>query len=186
MVRRVHRARRVWAVVAHAARLPFRPTTFARVLVVDALHHFDAQELALAELATVLCQGGRLVIEEPDIERAAIKCLAVGERLLGMRSRFLPAEKLASLLASQGLEVSVVRGRNFALWVNGDKEDSPTKTVPGQVESDRRAVTKNPSGVPTETGVREELPRVSDKSDTLARGRMGRRRLSVSGSEKLA
>ncbi|MBC7187305.1 MAG: methyltransferase domain-containing protein [Calditrichaeota bacterium] len=134
MVRRARRAQRVWAVVADAARLPFRPTTFARVLVVDALHHFADQELAIAELAAVLCRGGRLVVEEPDIERLAVKCLAVGEKLLGMRSRFLSAEKLAFLLASQGLEVSVVRGQSFGIWVNGDRLDAPGQSArPGLV-----------------------------------------------------
>ncbi|MCR4438240.1 MAG: methyltransferase domain-containing protein [bacterium] len=136
MVRRVPRGRRVWAVVADAARLPFRPATFARVLAVDALHHFAAQELAINELAAVLGGGGRLVIEEPDISRLAIKCLAVGERLLGMRSGFLPGEKLASLLSSQGLDVTVVRGRSFVVWVNGDKEEARGEILPGRVSSD--------------------------------------------------
>ncbi len=121
MARRVPRGRRVWAVVADGAHLPFRRAVFARALVVDAFHHFRQQEMVLAELARVLKVGGRIVIEEPDIDKALVKCVALGERLLGMGSRFLPAARLAELMAAQLLIVDTDQGRNFAMWVVGEK-----------------------------------------------------------------
>lgn len=121
MARRVRREQRVWAVVADGAHLPFRPAVFARALVVDAFHHFRQQEMVMAELARALKVGGRLVIEEPDIEKALVRCVALGEKLLGMGSRFLPAARLAQLMASQYFMVDVDQGRSFAVWVVGER-----------------------------------------------------------------
>lgn len=64
---------RLLPVQGHAERLPFPDAAFARVLVVDALHHFHNQRQAVHELARVLQPGGRLVIEEPDINRLSGK-----------------------------------------------------------------------------------------------------------------
>ncbi|MGQ9852832.1 MAG: class I SAM-dependent methyltransferase [Candidatus Oleimicrobiaceae bacterium] len=130
MARRVRRQQRVWAVVADGAHLPFRPAVFARALVVDAFHHFRQQEMAMAEVARVLTVGGRLVIEEPDIEKALVRCVALGEKLLGMGSHFLPAARLAQLMASQCLTVSVDQGRSFAMWVVGQKVLEPAGSPP--------------------------------------------------------
>ena len=52
---------------SHTERLPFADGAFDRVLVVDALHHFANQRQAISEIARVLKTGGRVVIEEPDI-----------------------------------------------------------------------------------------------------------------------
>ncbi|OQY37129.1 MAG: hypothetical protein B6243_01300, partial [Anaerolineaceae bacterium 4572_5.2] len=64
----------------HVERFPFPDNSFDRALVVDALHHFHNQEQAIAELVRVLKKGGRLVIEEPDIHRFAIKLVALAEK----------------------------------------------------------------------------------------------------------
>lgn len=104
-----------------AERLPFADDTFDRILVVDALHHFDDQGLALAELIRVLRPGGRLVIEEPDPERWAGRLIAWGERLLGMGSRFYPAPAIAAMAHACGAAARVVYASHLMYWVIVDK-----------------------------------------------------------------
>ncbi len=105
------------AVCTPAERLPFPDGAFARVLAVDALHHFRDAADAAAEMARVLAPGGRLLIEEFDRSRAVVRWLALGETLLGMGSRFLRTQDIRELLEGQGLKVQVFAGPRLATWV---------------------------------------------------------------------
>ena len=51
-----------------AEALPFATSSVDRIYIVDAFHHFADQTLAASELVRVLRPGGRMVIEEPDIQ----------------------------------------------------------------------------------------------------------------------
>lgn len=124
MLRKGKLVPKVYRVAADAAHLPFRPASFACALVVDALHHFPRQEETIAELVTVLASGGRVVVEEPDIARSVVKVLVWVERLMRMRSRFLPATSIADNLAARGLDVHIRRGSSFAVWVTGRKDNA--------------------------------------------------------------
>ncbi len=111
--------------VAHALveQLPFADGLFARILVVDAFHHFHDHERAARELWRVLRPGGRLLIEEPNIERWPVKLVALGEKLLLMRSRFFRAGELRRLFSRQPDARVAVRtdGDPFSLQVIVDK-----------------------------------------------------------------
>lgn len=93
---------------ARVEALPFASGSVERILVVDAFHHFGDHLKAALEMMRVLRQGGRLVVEEPDVSHWAVKFIALGERLLFMRSRFYGLGDLASLLAEAGGKISVV------------------------------------------------------------------------------
>ena len=108
-------------VQSYVERLPFPDSSFNRVFVVDAFHHFEDHEAAVGELVRVLAVGGRLVIEEPDIRRFAVKLVALAEKLGRMRSHFLPAEAIASKLARHGLEPHLACRRGFTICVVADK-----------------------------------------------------------------
>jgi len=54
-------------VCSHTETLPFPDETFARVIMVDALHHVCNQRHTVDELWRVLQPGGCIVIEEPDV-----------------------------------------------------------------------------------------------------------------------
>ncbi|NPV66660.1 MAG: class I SAM-dependent methyltransferase [Anaerolineae bacterium] len=94
--------------LGHAEALPFPAGAFARILVVDAFHHFYRHAEAASELWRVLAPGGRLVILEPNIARWPVRLVALGEKLLLMRSRFFNAAALEALIGRQaGAQIRV-------------------------------------------------------------------------------
>lgn len=76
------------AVNAHSEMLPFCDGAFDRIIMVDAFHHVSDQRQTFGEIWRTLAPGGRLVIEEPDIQHWVVKLIALGEKLLLMRSQF--------------------------------------------------------------------------------------------------
>jgi demethylmenaquinone methyltransferase/2-methoxy-6-polyprenyl-1,4-benzoquinol methylase len=104
------------AVGALAERLPFCNGTFERVIMVDALHHVAEQPSVLVELWRLVAPGGRLVVEEPDLRRLAVKVIALAEKLALMRSHFVSAEWIAERLSQPANSVRVVRHGHTA-WV---------------------------------------------------------------------
>lgn len=111
----------LWPVRARTENLPFADRSFDRVLVVDALHHFQEPQQALQELRRVLKPGGCLVIEEPDIHRFAVKGVALIEKWLLMRSHFYPADEIRDRLTSLGLSARIEADGGYFVWVIGEK-----------------------------------------------------------------
>ncbi len=124
MLRVARRRSNLLPVQALAEHLPFVDEAFDRIIIVDALHHFIDAAAAIREAARVLRRGGRLVIEEPDIRRWPVRGIALLERLIGLRSRFLPGEHIRELMEAAGLQArEYVDPRSFRLWVVGHKEE---------------------------------------------------------------
>ncbi len=97
-----------------AERLPFADGAFDRIVMVDTFHHLHDQHVAAKETLRVLRPGGRLVIEEPDIRRWSVKWIALGERLLLMRSRFHSIADLARVFEEAGARiVAIEEGRDL-------------------------------------------------------------------------
>jgi demethylmenaquinone methyltransferase/2-methoxy-6-polyprenyl-1,4-benzoquinol methylase len=110
-------------VQATSERLPFADELFDRVVVVDALHHFANQALALSELARVTKAGGRIVVAEPDIRHTWVKLMALGEKLALMRSHFHTPAHIQLMLVGAGLAAQVVADGHGGAWIVGDKPD---------------------------------------------------------------
>jgi len=103
--------------------LPFPDDCFSRILVVDAFHHFHNQTRAAQELVRILSSQGRLVVQEPNVKRWAVKAVALGERLLLMRSRFSGLEELIDLFERGGGRVIASQEEDHYLWLILERSD---------------------------------------------------------------
>lgn len=98
-------------------QLPFPSGAFDRIIMVDALHHVRDQQQTLNEMWRVLAPGGKMVIEEPDIQNFVVKLIALGEKLLLMRSHFVKPELIAEMCRfDQKIMVEIHRYRGNA-WI---------------------------------------------------------------------
>jgi ubiquinone/menaquinone biosynthesis C-methylase UbiE len=103
------------AIRGQAEWLPFSDGAFARILVVDAFHHLQDQQRAAVALLRVLAPSGRIVIEEPNVERAAVRLIALAEKLALMRSHFHPPPAVQQIFRAAGGKVRLVR-QGMSFW----------------------------------------------------------------------
>ncbi len=108
MLRQAHR-KGLPVVCGEAEHLPFVRGAFARILMVDTFHHLRDQRRAAAELLRVLAPGGWLVMEEPNVERLPVWLIALGEKLLLMRSHFRSPRAVQRIFEAAGGRVHLER-----------------------------------------------------------------------------
>ena len=101
-------------VCSHSESLPFADNFFERVIMVDALHHVIDQSSSAHEMLRVLKPGGRIIIEEPDINVFGVKLIALAEKLLLMRSHFLSPLQIASLFPDGNTDIV---SKDSSAWV---------------------------------------------------------------------
>jgi demethylmenaquinone methyltransferase/2-methoxy-6-polyprenyl-1,4-benzoquinol methylase len=106
---------------AQAEMLPFPEETFSRVIVVDALHHFRDQRGAVLDLIRVLRNGGRLLIQEPDINFWQVKMIAFAEKLALMGSRFYAPVAIKQMAESFGCRAQISAGDKLSSWIIVEK-----------------------------------------------------------------
>jgi demethylmenaquinone methyltransferase/2-methoxy-6-polyprenyl-1,4-benzoquinol methylase len=104
-------------------RLPFADATFDRILLVDAFHHVKDQRVAIRELLRVLKPSGRLVIEEPDVRRLPVRCVALLEKLFLMRSHFKSPNAMMTMISELGGCPTLVHEDHFRAWIVVHRRD---------------------------------------------------------------
>lgn len=115
------------AVQTHSEILPVRDGAFDRIIIVDALHHVLDQHQTLNEIWRTLAPGGRLIIEEPDIQNFAVKLIALGEKILLMRSKFLKPKKILKMCDFEDIYHRELVSEKGIAWVIIDKNPSQNK-----------------------------------------------------------
>jgi len=70
-----------------------------------------------------LAPGGRVVIEEPDITHLGVRLVALGEKLLLMRSQFRAPQFIQRLFQAQSGRVRVER-QAYTAWVIVEKPEA--------------------------------------------------------------
>ncbi|MBN1287909.1 MAG: class I SAM-dependent methyltransferase [Anaerolineae bacterium] len=108
---------------ARVQQLPFADDSFERIIAVDAWHHFGDQPGAARDLVRVLKPGGRLVIEDFNIDKLPVKLGALSENLLLMRSRFQNPRTMREMFAPvPGARVTVHDDHPVNYWVVVEKQ----------------------------------------------------------------
>ena len=111
------REKGIRSIYSQSEMLPFRGQIFERIIMVDTLHHVRDQQQTLNEMWRLLAPGGKLIIEEPDIHHFAVKLIALGEKLLLMRSHFLTHQKILEMCQfSKEATVDLLRENGIA-WI---------------------------------------------------------------------
>jgi ubiquinone/menaquinone biosynthesis C-methylase UbiE len=110
-----------WSVLGSVQALPFRRGTILRILVVDALHHFEDQRESVRNLLDTLAPGGILLIEEPDISRLPVKLIALLEKLALMDSHMHTAEDIRRMGDVPGVTSRIFRKEKNAVWITMEK-----------------------------------------------------------------
>lgn len=62
------------------------------------------------------------MVEEPNIETLPIKLLALGERLMWMRSRFYSLADMQGMFEAAGGRVTIERDHVYNAWVIVEKQ----------------------------------------------------------------
>ncbi len=107
---------------ASSEYLPFVEGIADRVIIVDALHHVSDQERSIKEIYRLTKENGKIIIEEPDINHWIVKFIAIMEKLLLMRSKFLsPEEIVATIEDLSGVETKIHHSKGVA-WIVVDKK----------------------------------------------------------------
>ncbi len=102
---------------SQSEKLPFDDETFDRVIIVDAFHHVLNQQKTLGEMWRVLKAGGKMVIEEPDIKNFYVKLIAIGEKLLFMRSKFKSPEKIVDMCQFEDHASHEIQRKDGIAWI---------------------------------------------------------------------
>ncbi|MDY6847410.1 MAG: methyltransferase domain-containing protein [Chloroflexota bacterium] len=102
---------------SNSERLPFRDDSIQRIIMVDAFHHVRNQQETLQEMWRVLEQDGLIIIEEPDINYFYVKLIALGEKILMMRSHFVSPSRIAELGYFDGHASVDIKRRKGNAWI---------------------------------------------------------------------
>ena len=86
-------------VLGYAEKIPFPDNYFDKIVVVDALHHFQDLNSVLLELKRVLKDGGKIIVEEVIPKSFFGRFLVLAEKIAFMKSTFYSPDELHNIFA---------------------------------------------------------------------------------------
>ncbi|MBE0410684.1 MAG: class I SAM-dependent methyltransferase, partial [Anaerolineales bacterium] len=110
------------SVCSKTESLPFDNNSFDRIVMVDALHHVYDQHLTAQEMWRLVKPGGRIIIEELNINVLSVKLIALFEKLALMRSKFFSPERIASFFPDKESQIRIENERHNT-WIIVDKQN---------------------------------------------------------------
>lgn len=102
--------------------LPFPDNYFDRVMVIDALHHFSDQELVIIELFRVTKPGGKILVEEPDINKFSVKLIAIAEKLALMGSHIHSPLEIKKMMDPYSENIQIKMDDRISAWIIAEKK----------------------------------------------------------------
>ncbi|HEY62708.1 MAG TPA: class I SAM-dependent methyltransferase [Anaerolineae bacterium] len=120
MLKEANKKPRLQPLCASSEEIPIKDNSIERLIMIDAMHHVKNQDATAKEMWRILKPKGRLIIEEPDIRLRGIKLLAIGEKLLMMRSRFLSSEKIEMLFNYPNASIREMQD-GYNVWIIVEK-----------------------------------------------------------------
>jgi len=87
--------------------LPFEDTSFDKVIMVDAFHHFANQEKAVTEVRRVLKEGGVVILQEMNTQTLYGRFANIVENVAGITHKFHTPDGLSRIWNSKGFESKV-------------------------------------------------------------------------------
>lgn len=107
-------------VCSKTEEMPFPDYSFDRIVMVDTLHHVINQVETAQEMWRLVKPGGKIVIEELNIENFGVKLVAIAEKIALMRSRFLSGKQIAEFFYNKGSQVTI-EYEGYNIWVIVEK-----------------------------------------------------------------
>lgn len=107
-------------VCSKTEEMPFPDYSFDRIVMVDTLHHVINQVKTAQEMWRLVKPGGKIVIEELNIENFGVKLVAIAEKIALMRSRFLSGKQIAEFFYNKGSQVTI-EYEGYNIWVIVEK-----------------------------------------------------------------
>ncbi len=113
----VSKLKGISTIQSQSERLPFAEELFDRIIMVDVFHHVEDQQQTLNEMWRLLAPGGKIVIEEPDIKNISVKLIALGEKILLMRSHFQKPETIIEMCQFSKEAKFTIHRKNGIAWI---------------------------------------------------------------------
>jgi ubiquinone/menaquinone biosynthesis C-methylase UbiE len=109
----------VKCLMSKAEQLPFENGYFDKIIIIDAIHHFDNLEKVLAEVKRVLKPDGIIIVEEINARKVLAIAMEAIERFLGMNSNTYIAQDLLSIFQKHGFEMKVYNENKLFYYFAG-------------------------------------------------------------------
>jgi demethylmenaquinone methyltransferase/2-methoxy-6-polyprenyl-1,4-benzoquinol methylase len=104
-----------------AEQIPFPDNYFDKIIIVDAFHHFQNQEIVCQEIKRVLKQNGKLLIEEFNPKTMIGGFIVLIEKLLKMKSNFYSPKELSVLFAKYLSSIKIFNDVKARYYLIGEK-----------------------------------------------------------------